>query len=122
MSFLFRLLGVLALVSSVGAATDQGGQFVTRSFDLVKKMLPLYELSSVRDRLLSEYEFSGSLPIPGDEQALGDFIREETRSWSGGRDPALDLLGNPYRLESGSEGDNYVFSNRHREVLDSPTE
>ena len=109
MSFLLRLVGVLAFVGTVGATASGGGQVITRSLDLVKRVLTVFELSTLRDRLLSEYEYSGSLPRPGDGDELATFIRDEVRTRSGGRDPSVDLWGSPYRFSRWTGADEYVL-------------
>ena len=110
MGLFTRLLGVLVMVGGVGVVGKQAGGVTERILDVVRGMVATYEMGTIRDRILGDYEVTASLPPTDDDQALADYIHEVTRARSGARDTALDPWNNPYRFTGWADGWYLLYS------------
>jgi hypothetical protein len=108
-------MGRLIVMAIMGAGVVVGGpklgELMDKVLDTYRSLATTYELATIRERIVTDYESSGTLPRTMNEEAMTEYIHEVMRVHSGARDPAIDLWQNPYLFDDGSEPNWYlVFS------------
>jgi hypothetical protein len=109
MTFMFRFLITGAVLGSLSTTAKPAKEAAEKAIEMVKATVTTYELSSICDFIQNEFEIAGHKLKTGDDKALADFIHEFMRVKGGGRDPAIDLWGNPYHFDNWKEKFWYVL-------------
>lgn len=92
----------MALVGA-GAAVKQGPEMLEKVTNSVKSIMTSHELSQIASTMEMDSMGGTRVPGPGQAEALARYINSTFTSKSG-RDPAMDLWGNPYRTDRLDDG------------------
>lgn len=92
---LARYLPALLLAGGAGVAAKGGGDVSKKLIDTVKVVVSRFEMGGVAQALEIDATLGSGLPKDGD--AFAAYVRENVKSRTG-RDPAMDLWGQPYHL------------------------
>jgi len=100
---LLKILPVLVMLAGLGVVISRAGRFLEVVTDKAKVLVTGMELARIGEEMRFHYLRTGSLPGLGGEDDFERFVRDSFRPYWGGRDPADDLWGERFVLETGGE-------------------
>ena len=93
-----RFVPILLLVSGVASAVKTGPQLAEKIVDTVRIVMVRYEANAYATQLATSCVLGEPVPKPNNPGELSGYINANATA-AQGRDPAIDLWGQPYRLE-----------------------